>query len=70
MMKIFPCRNIAGKTLEWYSQSDQLPQDMDNDKWVFIRKSMSYVNEMIVMKKYNDACLLLEKNQEIPAERV
>ena len=61
MMKIFPCRNIAGKTLEWYSQSDQLPQDMDNDKWVFIRKSMSYVNEMIVMKKYNDACLLLEK---------
>lgn len=23
MMKIFPCRNIAGKTLEWYSQSDQ-----------------------------------------------
>lgn len=61
MMKIFPCRNIAGKTLEWYSQSDQLPQDMDNDKWVFIRKSMSYVTEMIVMKKYNDACLLLEK---------
>ena len=61
MMKIFPCRNIAGKILEWYSQSDQLPQDMDNDKWVFIRKSMSYVNEMIVMKKYNDACLLLEK---------
>lgn len=61
MMKIFPCRDIAGKTLEWYSQSDQLPQDMDNDKWVFIRKSMSYVNEMIVMKKYNDACLLLEK---------
>lgn len=61
MMKIFPCRNIAGKTLEWYSQSDQLPQDMDNDKWVFIRKSMSYVNETIVMKKYNDACLLLEK---------
>lgn len=61
MMKIFPCRNIAGKTLEWYSQSDQLPQDMDNDKWVFIRKSMSYVNEMIVIKKYNDACLLLEK---------
>lgn len=61
MMKIFPCRNIAGKTLEWYSQSDQLPQDMDNDKWVFIRKSMSYVNEMIVMKKYNDVCLLLEK---------
>ena len=61
MMKIFPCRNIAGKTLEWYSQSDQLPHDMDNDKWVFIRKSMSYVNEMIVMKKYNDACLLLEK---------
>ena len=61
MMKIFPCRNIAGKTLEWYSQSDQLPQDMDNDKLVFIRKSMSYVNEMIVMKKYNDACLLLEK---------
>ena len=61
MMKIFPCRNIAGKTLEWYSQSDQLPQDMDNDKWVFIRKSMSYVNEMIVMKKYNDACMLLEK---------
>lgn len=61
MMKIFPCRNIAGKTLEWYSQSDQLHQDMDNDKWVFIRKSMSYVNEMIVMKKYNDACLLLEK---------
>ena len=61
MMKIFPCRNIAGKTLEWYAQSAQLPQDMDNDKWVFIRKSMSYVNEMIVMKKYNDACLLLEK---------
>lgn len=34
---------------------------MDNDKWVFICKFMSYVNEMIVMKKYNDVCLLLEK---------
>ena len=66
MMKIFPCRNIAGKTLEWYSQSDQLPQDMDNDKWVFISKSMSYVNEMIVMNKYNDACLLLEKINKYP----
>lgn len=70
MMKIFPCRNIAGKTLEWYSQSDQLPQDMDNDKWVFIRKSMSYVNEMIVMKKYNDACLLLEKSRNTSRKSV
>lgn len=24
MMKIFPCRGADGKTLEWYSQSDQL----------------------------------------------
>lgn len=61
MMKIFPCREADGKTPEWYSQSDQLPRDMDNDKWVFIRKSMSYVNEMIVMKKYDEACRLLEK---------
>ena len=64
MMKIFPCRGADGKTLEWYSQSDQLPRDMDDDKWIFIRKSMNYVNEMVVMKKYDDACGVIAKIRE------
>lgn len=64
MMKIFPCRGADGKTLEWYSQSDQLPRDMDDAKWIFIRKSMNYVNEMVVMKKYDDACGVIAKIRE------
>ncbi|WP_455586635.1 cytochrome c biogenesis protein CcsA [Bacteroides sp.] len=64
MVKIFPHRSADNQSLEWYAQSDELPSDMDNDKWVFIRKSMDYVNEMVVKKDYEGIYRLLAKLKE------
>lgn len=61
LVKIFPFHDADRKTLDWYSQSDRLPRGVDNDKWIFIRKSMSYMNERVVMKKYDEVNHLLEK---------
>lgn len=61
LIKIFPCRATDGNSLEWYSQSDQLPHNIDYEKATFIRQAMNYVNEMVVMKKYEEVGRVLDK---------
>lgn len=51
MMKIFPCQLPDG-TVKWISPNDNLPENLSDDEWVFIRKSMSYLNELVVKQDY------------------
>lgn len=51
MMKIFPIQMPDG-TVKWVSPNDNLPENLNEDEWVFIRKSMSYLNELIVKQDY------------------
>lgn len=51
MMKIFPVQMPDG-TVKWLSQNDDLPENLNEDEWIFIRKSMSYLNELVVKQDY------------------
>lgn len=61
MLKLYPYRASAEEPLEWYAQADRLPQTMDEDEAIFVRKSMSYVHEMVVKKDYEGVSSLLAK---------
>lgn len=51
LMKIYPCLQADG-TVKWFSQNDNLPENLSGDEWMFVRKSWSYINELIVKKDY------------------
>lgn len=61
MLKLYPYRASAEEPLEWYAQADRLPQAMDEDEAVFVRKSLSYVQEMVLKKDYEGVSSLLAK---------
>ena len=63
MTKIFPCQMPDG-TVKWLSPNDDLPENLTEDEWIFIRKSMSYLNELVVKKDY---ATLSESLQKIKA---
>ena len=59
MLKLFPVK--SGETINWYAPGDALPEDMPNDQWIFIRKSMDYVHEMVMAKDFANLSELLNK---------
>lgn len=61
MLKIYPCRETEGNTLQWYSLVDRLPYGMPEDQRRFIGGSMNYIAEKIAQKDYEQATGLLEK---------
>lgn len=64
LLKIYPYGKEGTRDVTWFSLADKLPQDMPEGQWIFIRKSMNYVAEMIAGKKYEEANSLLEKIKE------
>lgn len=61
IVKIFPCRTPEDGTLHWFSQIDKLPEGIAHDKWVFIRSSLNYVNELIVRRDYDKVIEVVSK---------
>jgi ABC-type transport system involved in cytochrome c biogenesis permease subunit len=51
MMKIFPIQMPDG-TVKWVSPNDNLPENLSENEWIFIRKSMSYLDELVVKQDY------------------
>ena len=47
--------------VRWYSQGDVLPDDLFDDEWFFVRKSLDYAYEMVVKKDYDGLSGLLAK---------
>ena len=41
------------EAIEWYSQGDRLPDDIGDEEWFFVRKSLDYIHEMVVRKDYD-----------------
>ncbi len=56
MMKIFPYSDECG-VVKWYAMTDDLPIDMPDDQWLFMRSSLSYTAEQIARRDY-DATIL------------
>lgn len=52
LLKIYPLRDSTGR-LGWYSQSDRLPEGIADAEWLFVRKSMDYIFELVVNREYS-----------------
>lgn len=85
LLKIYPVFDNEKSTYTWYSIPDNLPSDIERDKWLFIRYSMNYIAEKVAMKDFGEAEKLtykiikfqekeagnsLPSNTEFKAERI
>ncbi|WP_289074215.1 cytochrome c biogenesis protein CcsA [uncultured Bacteroides sp.] len=61
LLKIYPVFDNEKSTYTWYSIPDNLPSDIERDKWLFIRYSMNYIAEKVAMKDFGEAEKLIEK---------
>lgn len=52
LLKIYPLRDSTGR-LGWCSQSDRLPEGIADEEWLFVRKSMDYIFELVVNREYS-----------------
>ncbi|MBQ6079354.1 MAG: cytochrome c biogenesis protein CcsA [Muribaculaceae bacterium] len=60
MIKLFPL-NHGGK-LEWYSHGSlEVPHDIDDGKWLFLRNGMDYLYEMVSAQDWNGANQFITK---------
>lgn len=62
MLRIFPCENQGA--VEWYAQGSDLPAGMDDNVWLFIRKTQDYIHEMVVKRDYSGITATLQKIKE------
>ena len=60
MIKLFPL-NHDGR-LEWYSHGSlDIPHDIDDGKWLFMRNGMDYLYEMVARQDWNGATQFITK---------
>ncbi|MBO4871356.1 MAG: cytochrome c biogenesis protein CcsA [Muribaculaceae bacterium] len=60
LFKIMPLRHDA--TLEWYVPGSlDIPSDIDENKWAFMRNGLSYFNELVVAKDWENASIFIGK---------
>lgn len=59
LVKLFPY--TEHNETRWFSQVDELPSDMPHGQWLFVRRSMNYVNELIAGKDFGGAVSVLDK---------
>ena len=50
-LKIFPVADSTG-SLGWYAQNDDLPMTVSDEEYIFIRKHLSYCQELVVKGDY------------------
>ena len=60
LLKIFPLRDDSGIVM-WYSPGDNLTIDTDNDKWIFVKKSLDYAHELVATRNYEALSAMLLK---------
>lgn len=61
MLKLFPYVDPGDGALHWASQVDDLPAALPADEALFIRRSMNYVNELVVRRDYAELERVLHK---------
>ncbi|MDY6288931.1 MAG: cytochrome c biogenesis protein CcsA [Bacteroidales bacterium] len=63
LLKLYPLTDSTGK-LNWYSQNDPLPLDVDDDEYIFIRKQLSYCQELVVTGDFTTLNQVFEKTAD------
>lgn len=61
MLKIYPYYFAEEQLMQWYAQGDVLPKGLSDEEWIFIKKSQSYMQEMVVKKDFNELSTFLDK---------
>lgn len=61
LMKLFPIVDSVACSVTWYSPVDRLPFEIDDGKWLFVRKFLGYVNEKLRMRDYDEVLALFDK---------
>lgn len=46
LLKIFPVE-VPGEAIKWLGPTDKLPVEMENERWLFIRKFLGLLNEQV-----------------------
>ena len=62
LLKIFPLAGEGGQ-MGWYSQSDALPATVGDDEYIFIRKQLSYCQELVVKGDFAELERVFEKTR-------
>ena len=68
LMKIFPVADPTGQ-VGWYSQSDDLPMTVADDEYFFIRKQLSYCQELVVAGNFEELERVFEKTSQYQQQR-
>ena len=67
MIKLFPLNHNG--SLEWYSHGSlDIPHDIDDGKWLFMRNGMDYLYEMIASQDWNGATQFITKLKKYQAK--
>lgn len=59
-LKIFPLRSPHGR-LKWFSSVDDLPENLDYERWAMMRQSLDRLAQCIITKQYGEALEIIEK---------
>ena len=62
LLKTFPHADSAGQ-VTWYSQNDEMPLDIPDDEYLFIRKQMSLCKEYAVTGNFDELNEVFEKTK-------
>lgn len=68
LLKMYPIADSVGN-IGWYSHSDPLPLQLSDDEYLFIRKSLSYSQELVLAQNYASLDTLLEKTLSYQKQR-
>lgn len=60
LLKIYPLVDSYG-TLNWYSQNSPLPLSTSDDEYLFIRKQLSYCQELVIRGDYDELNNVFDK---------
>jgi len=60
-LAIFPYADETGEVTSWYSPAQQLPEDIPDDEWIFMRRVLTVVGEMVFRGENEQAVVFLQK---------
>lgn len=63
ILRIYPARpdNSPSSPLRWFGQGDNLPPELPESQWLFIKKSLDYIGELVQKRDYAEVSEVLEK---------
>ena len=62
LLKLFPLVDSTG-SIGWYSQNDALPLNIPDDEYLFVRKQLSYCQELVVLGDFEALNKVFEKTR-------